>query len=78
MKQIFKDRICRRLVFWSFLLITIAGVLPTKDRWVMTSGLQERVITRQDDPAVYWGVESGILLVAISLLACAFYRIRKG
>ena len=74
---IFKDRISRRLIFWSFLFFIIAAILPTKDRFVMNSGGQERVITRKDNPKIYWGVESGILVVAVSLSAYAIFRSRK-
>ena len=71
------DRVTRMLIIGSIIFVMIACVLPTKDRFVMTVGSQKRVITRQDNPAVYWGVESGILFVAVSLSAYAFYRSRK-
>jgi hypothetical protein len=74
---IFQDRISRRLIIWSFILFMIAAMLPTKDRFEMSSGGQQRVITRQDNPKIYWGVESGILFVAVSLSAYAVFRSRR-
>jgi len=77
MTPIFQDRIFRRLILWSILLFMTAGILLTQDRFVMTSGGHQRVVTRQDNPGIYWGVESGILLVAISLSAYAIHRSRR-
>jgi len=74
---ILQDRISRRLIIWSFVLFTIAAVLPTKDRFELTSDGQKTLITRQDNPKIYWGVESGILFVALSLSAYALFRTRK-
>ena len=73
----FGDRITRMLIIGGIVFFMIACVLPTKDRFVMTSGGQQRVITRQDNPAIYWGVEAGVLVVAVSLSAFGIYRSRK-
>jgi hypothetical protein len=72
-----QDRIFRRLILWSIILFMAAGIFLTQDHFVMTSGGQRRVITRQDNPGIYWGVESGILFVAISLSAFAIYLSRR-
>jgi hypothetical protein len=55
----------------------IACVLPTKDRFVMTSGGQQRIITRQDNPTIYWSTEAGVMIVAGSLIVFGIYRGRK-
>jgi hypothetical protein len=77
MIPIFQDRISRRLIFWSVLLFMAAAILPTQDHLAIDIGGQHRIITRQDNPMIYWGVESEILFVATSLCAYAFYRNRK-
>jgi hypothetical protein len=74
---IFQDRISRRLIVWSFIFFVIAAMLPTKDRLEMSGGGQQRVITRQNNPKIYWGVESGTVFVAVSLSAYAIFRSRK-
>lgn len=71
------DRITRMLIIGSVIFVMIACVLPTKDRFVMTVGGQKRVITRQDNPAMYWGTEAGVLVVALSLFSFGIYRSRK-
>jgi len=73
----FRDRIARRLIIGGIIFLMIACVLPTKDRFVMTSGGQQRVITRQDNPAIYWGTEAGVLIVAVSLISFGIYHGRK-
>jgi len=73
----FRDRITRMLIIGGFIFFMIACVLPTKDRFVMRSGEQQRVITRQDNPMIYWGTEAGVLTVAISLITFGIYRGRK-
>jgi uncharacterized membrane protein len=71
------DRIARMLIIGSIVFFMIACALPTKDRFVMTSGGQKRVITRQDNPTIYWGTEVGVLVVAVLLLSFGIYRGRK-
>jgi hypothetical protein len=71
------DRITRMLIIGSIVFVMIACVLPTKDRFVMTVGGQKRVITRQDDPTIYWGTEAGVLAIAVALFSFGIYRSRK-
>jgi len=73
----FGDRTTRKLIIGGIVFLMIACVLPTKDRFAMTSGDQQRVITRQDNPAIYWGTEVGVLVVAVSLVAFGIRRSRK-
>jgi hypothetical protein len=54
-----------------------ACIFPTKDHFVIDTGGDKTIITRQDNPLVYWGTESAVLLVAVSFCAAAFYRARK-
>ena len=77
MTPAFRSRLSRGLILGSVVLFMIAGILPTKDRFVMDVGGEKRVITRQDNPLVYWGTESGILVVAIAFFGFGFYRARK-
>jgi len=65
------------LVLGGIIFFMIACVLPTKDRFQMSIGGQQRIITRQDNPAIYWGTEIGVLAVAASLLGFGIYRNRK-
>jgi hypothetical protein len=55
----------------------IAYTIPSKDRFVMDNGGHKHIITRQDDPLIYWGTESAVVFVAGSLFAAAIYRGRK-
>jgi hypothetical protein len=55
----------------------IACALPLKDKFAMNNGGQERIITREANPLIYWGVEVVILFTAIFLCAYGFYRNRK-
>ena len=73
----FRDRIARMLIIGGVIFFMIACILPTKDRFQMTSGGQQRIITRQDNPAIYWGTEVGVLIVAVSLITFGVYRGRK-
>ncbi|HUD48708.1 MAG TPA: hypothetical protein VMR33_17885 [Candidatus Baltobacteraceae bacterium] len=77
MKQLFKDRISTHLFFWGVLLLMIAAVLPTKDHFAASIGGRERIITRQDNPLTYWGVDTGLAITAVSLWAFVFYRTRR-
>ena len=56
--------------------IAVACIFTTKDRFTIKSKSdgQQRVITRQDDPLIYWGTEFGIVFVAVSLDGCGVYR----
>jgi hypothetical protein len=65
------------LIIWSIVFLMIACVLPTKDRFAMTIGGQQQVITRQDNPTIYWGTEAGALVVAVSLFSFSIHRSRK-
>jgi uncharacterized membrane protein len=71
------DRISRMLIICSIVFVMIACVLPTQDRFAMTVGGQKRIITRQDNPTIYWGTEFGVLVVAVSLFSFGIYRSRK-
>jgi uncharacterized membrane protein len=73
----FRDRITWMLIIGGIIFLMIACVLPTKDRFVMTSGGQQRVITRQDNPTIYWGTEAGVLIVSVSLIAFGIFRGQK-
>jgi uncharacterized membrane protein len=73
----FGDRIARMLIIGGIVFFMIACVLPTKDRFVMNSGGQQRVITRQGNPGIYWGTEAGVLVVAVLLSGFGIYRSRK-
>ena len=73
----------RMLKDWRFHLILglvflmCAIVLPTQDRFVMTTRGHKRIITRSDDPAIYWSVEAAIASVSFVLFASGIYR-RRG
>jgi hypothetical protein len=77
MLPILQDRICRVLIIAGILFAIIAYVIPTKDRFVMDNGGHNSIITRQDDPLIYWGAESAVVFVSVSLFAAAIYRGRK-
>ena len=71
------DRITRILLISGVVFLMAACVLPTKDKFVINSGGQQRIITRQDNPAIYWGTEIGALVIAVSLFSLGIYRNRN-
>jgi hypothetical protein len=73
----FDDRVSRRLLLWGAVFFIVVCVFPAKDRFIMNNGGSKTVITRPDNPLIYWGTEAGILLVAISLIGCGIYRGRN-
>jgi hypothetical protein len=72
-----RNRTSGKLVIWGCILFLIACTLPLKDKFETNSGGQQRIITRQDIPLIYWGVELMILSIAIFLCAYGFYQNRK-
>ena len=70
-------------MFWGVVVLVIFGVFLAAGRFELWSGARPggrrmTVITRQENPGVYWGIESSVLAVAVSLLAMGAYRARKG
>lgn len=71
------NRFSRRLYVWGILILGIGAMLLVDNRFTLNSGGHKRIITRQSDPLTYWGIESGILLVGLSLIAAGIYFSRR-
>ena len=54
----------------------VAGAFWSQDRFVLNCNGKQSLITRENNPGIYWGVEAGILVVGASLLVLALYRDR--
>ena len=67
----------RMLAIWGVIFLLIACVIPTKDKFSADVGGISRVITRQGNPAIYWGMEATAVLVGISLLLVAYRKGRR-
>ena len=78
MPSMFHGRGPRLSIILGLVFFMIACVFPTKDRFYMTINGEVSVITRNEDPLIYWGTESAILLIAVSFSAYGLYRDRKG
>jgi hypothetical protein len=55
----------------------VGVVLPTQDRIVAEGGGDRSVITRQDNPLAYWGIEAGILAVGAVFFFGGIFCIRR-
>jgi hypothetical protein len=78
-----RGQLPRLLMFWGVFVFVIFCIFLMTGRFEMRSGSRHgggrvnRVISRQDSPLIYWGTESAILVVAVSLFASGVYRARK-
>jgi hypothetical protein len=77
MNPVFRDRVAWKLVLWGSVFLLVACAFLTKDHFVMDVGGRHRIVTRADDPWIYWGAEATILLVGIALVGYGIYRNRK-
>jgi hypothetical protein len=66
----------RALTIWGVVFLLVAAVLPTQDRFTVDLGGRKTVVTRQQEPLAYWGMEAGIVLVSVALIAFGIYRQR--
>lgn len=73
MKSLFQCRIAWRLMLAGTILFVIAAILASETQFNINIG-RYRVITRQQNPLIYWGIEAGIVIVAAFLCLCAFWR----
>lgn len=71
-------------MFWGSFLLIIFGVFLVTGKFEIRSGAKvgggrrTAYISRQDNPLIYWGTESSILVVAVSLLSIGVCRAREG
>jgi hypothetical protein len=71
-------------MFWGVFVFVIFCIFLATGRFEMRSSSrhggnrESRVISRQDSPLIYWGTESTILVVAVTLFALGVYPARKG
>ena len=74
MLRIHKGRI---LLVCSAVFFLIALVLPTQDRFAFNLGGQKGTITRQNEPFIYWGMETAVVLVFVAFFASGVHLQRK-
>jgi hypothetical protein len=73
----------RLLYFWGAFVFLIFCIFLKTGHFEVRSGARvggfrrTTVISRQDHPLVYWGTQSSILILAVSLVALGVYRARK-
>ena len=68
----------RFYILAGLVLFLVLSVFLTQNRFTLTHGHTQRVITRQDDPRVYWGTEIAIaVLGALSLGGGIYFERRK-
>jgi hypothetical protein len=73
----------RLLIGWGAFVFVIFCIFLGTGRFEVRSGAKvgggrrTTVISRQDSPLIYWGTQSSILFVAVSLVAAGAYRARK-
>jgi hypothetical protein len=78
-----RGQLSKPLVFWGVFAFVIFCIFLTTGKFEMRSGSIHgrhqilRVISREDNPLIYWGTESVILVVAVLLVASGVYRARK-
>jgi hypothetical protein len=75
-------KLSRVLLFWGGFLFVVFGVFLVAGKFEIRSGARlvgrrTTLILRHDSPLIYWGTESAILVVAVSLFASGVYRARK-
>ncbi|OOG36812.1 hypothetical protein B0E51_17770 [Rhodanobacter sp. C05] len=78
-----RGQLSKLLMFWGVFVFVIFCIFLEVGKFEMRSGSIHgrhqilRVISRQDNPLIYWGTEFAILVVAVLLVALGVYRARK-
>jgi hypothetical protein len=77
-----RGQLSRLLVFWGVFLFVVFCIFLATGKFEMRNGSIHsgqilRVISRQDNPLTYWGIESAILVLAVFLVAAGVYRARR-
>lgn len=72
-----KPKDSRFLLLLGIVFLLIAIAVPTRNRFVITSGAHKIVITRTGNPLVYWGTELAAALASAGLFAASAYRRRR-
>lgn len=73
----------RILIFWGAFVFLVFCIFLKMGRFELRSGARiggfrrTSLISRQDSPLIYWGTQSSILLIALSLVGAGLYRARK-
>ena len=71
------NRLSRFLFVFGVLCLGIGAVLLADNRFALNNGGHRRIITRQNDPLIYWRIEAGILFVGLLLVGTSIYFGRK-
>jgi hypothetical protein len=58
-------------------MFMVFSVALTQDRFTMKSGTTTKIITRQDDPRTYWGVEIAIAVLGAVSFGSGIYCLRR-
>lgn len=58
-------------------MFVIFSAALTQDRFTMTYGTTKRIVTRQDDPRTYWGVEIALTILGTISFGSGIYYVRR-
>lgn len=77
-----RGQLSKALMFWGCFVFVIFFIFLTAGKFEMWNrsahGRENvKIISRHDDPLIFWGIESAILVLAVSLVAAGVYRARK-
>jgi uncharacterized membrane protein len=70
-------RISFRLIIWGVILMAFGGLALGHGHFNLTVNGVREIITRQNNPGVYWGACLAPLLIGAALCAIGVYLMRK-
>jgi hypothetical protein len=72
-----REHVRRLLLIGGIIFLMIAVILPTQDRHSGAAGVQRDLISRQGEPATYWGLEAALAFISATLFAIGIYQGRQ-